>query len=343
MIVNARPRFIFGIVWVAMSALCTIAFPAEHPSSDSPTYPVPVRPLIFQFKGDLPSVELIGVDLAQDGVAIQDTPPEIESGTPIDITLHLRPISERVSSRRLRINIRPPGVGPAPGYLDTFDFGLGDWQFRHIYRSTYRVELPRRQFVGRGTLSFWDIDPSQDDWLQAARLYAMEIHMPATVWESGLDDTRVRDIFGPDAVRLRQAFTIGPETRVRIPIALNGGSITAIGIVSNATWADSINTGMELGRITPGASSPEHAVKYPIRFGEHTNRAVLAQSQISDDSSGVAIAWSDRLPGDEERYRCFYQSIIKTSPFEQPADLVFDYTADEGLLHVYELVVLVDR
>lgn len=340
---SGRPRVIFGILCAATAALCATALSAENKPIDPPTYSVPVRPLMFQFKGDLPSVELVGVDLAQDGVTIQSTPPSIESGTPLDITLHLRPISDRVSSRRLRINIRPPGVGPAPGYLDTFEFGLGDWQFRHIYPTTYQVELPKRQFVGRGTLSFWDIDPSRSDWLQAARLYAMEIHMPATVWKSGLDDTRVHDIFGPDAVRLRQAFTIGPETRVRIPIELNEASITAIGIISNATWTDSIGTGTELGQITLGDPPSNRRGTHPIRFGEHTNRAVLPQSELADDPSGAAIAWTDRLPGDEERYRCFYKSIIEFDASEQPAELVFDYTADEGLFHVYELIVLVDR
>lgn len=311
---------------------------AENEETDSPTYSIPVRPPIFQFAGDLPSVELVGLDLRQDGDAIRGEVPEVVAGSPLDITLHLRPISERVSDRQLRINLRPPGTGPAPGFLDTFEFGLKDWRFRHVYRNQYRIELPRRQFAGRGTLSFWDVDPLQSDWRQAARLYAMEVFMPATVWESTVDDAKVSEVFGVEHIRLHKAFTIGPDTQVQIPLHVTDAPISAIGIISNATWTDSIEAGEVLSRITVTETPSERESTYPIRYAEHTFRMVVTNDELAAVATRSSIAWADRLPGDGERYRCFYSSIVELAQPVEKFVLRIEYMPRAGLLHVYEIV-----
>ena len=337
-----------GVFWasvavIAMLCLVPSARADEADAPGEPTYPTSGRAPQFQFSGVLPSVELVGLDLTQGGVRIDSSLPVLEAGVPLDLSLYLRPVSARVETRKIRVNLRPPGVGPAPGYLEFFDFGLDDWEFRNLYKKTYRMELPRRRFVGRGILSFSEVDPKEEDWQQAAVLHVMPVDVPARVWPSAVDDARLRTVFDGRVKRLRAAFTLAPGTQVSLSVEAGEQPITGIGLLSYVSWHELLAVGDALCRVTLRFADHSERSAPPIIFGETTYKAVVSSNGGASDLAGVKRAWSDPISSEdgEAKQRCMYLGVLplaKDAPY--PSEMVFEYAGETGMLDVFEVVLI---
>lgn len=325
-------------------ALCffTVAAPAQEAQKiPKPTYPVTAHAPMFQLQGHLPALELLGIDLIQDNAPIKGKAPKIEVGKPLNIALYLRPISKRISERKLRVNIRPPGVGPAPSYSGLFDIDLGDWEYRVLTKETFRLALPIRNFVGRGVLNISEVDPADKDWKRAATLWTMQVDVPAHVWRSTVTDARIASAFGPRATRLHTAFRLGPGTRVEVPLEEIEYPIAAVGLLTNVSWHSELSPGVTITEVILNRHSGDQEV-LEVVYGVTTYEGVVSFADSKLDSTDAPIAWTSPIPGngDIKKELRFYSSVLPVAEVIQPNKIVFGYQGDAGMLDVYDVVLL---
>lgn len=316
---------------------------AQEASTDpNPTYPVQAQAPMFQLVGNRPTMELIGIDLTQNNTPIKGKVPQINAGTPLDITLYVRPMSTLIADRKLRINIRPPGVGPAPSYLEFFPFDLGEWKYRAIRQETYRMELPLRRFAGRGMMNIAEVDPSDQDWRRFVTLWTMQVDIPAQVWRSGLERAQIDKAFGPHAKRIFAAFSLGPGTEVAAPIGSLDYPVSRVGIITNLSWHNDLTIGDSICQISFGREGNGEESPITVVYGETTYKEVVT---IADDVPAAAsahLAWASPIPGDatRKRERRYYSAEFSISEKQRPSEIVFKYQGGSGMLHVYEVVLL---
>jgi hypothetical protein len=335
---------------IFLSALAQCCFIVSTPAQEAsaapkPMYPVTAHAPMFQLQGHRPAFELLGIDLAQDDAPVGGDIPKIEAGTPVDITFHLRPTSERIADRKIRVNIRPLGVGPAPGYSGLFDIDLGDWEYRVLTQKTYRLALPVRNFVGRGMLRISEVDPADEDWRRAATLWTMQVDVPAHAWRSTVNAPRIAAAFGPHAKRLHAAFRLGPGTRVVVPVEAVDYPIAAVGLLTNVSWHSELSPGASICRVILNEDATNDPEALEVVYGATTFKGVVSLADSNPDTIDAPIAWTSPVPGngDIKKERRIYSSILSVTEVVSPNEIVFGYQGDAGMLDVYEVVLLPQR
>lgn len=323
------------ILLIAGVAFATVA---QEDEKTAPTYPIPVRPPMYAFEGMLPSVELVGIDLEQKGHKISGVPAQIAVGVPLEVTLHLRPISRRIEDSRLNLNIREPGVGEAPSFPHSFDWELANWKPSETYLKTYTMKLPRSQFVGPGALRVTESVPG-GKWQDDAVLYALPVNLPAAVWASTLRQRYVDAAFGTNALRVEKAFRLGPETSVTVNLPrVDAIEFSGIGIVSSTSWDDNIPRGTTLADIAPGIDARP---RWGVRYGTETYRRRATADEVATLPS-TAKPVLEKIPTDDGELidRYFFAHVLDLDDGSVPRTLQFRYAHDTGMWDVAEIVLI---
>lgn len=329
---------IFLLITFPAFLLVGLAFTSAAQDPAAPTYPIPVRPPLYAFEGMLPSVELVGIDLSQDNHAISGVPAEIAVDVPLEVTLHLRPISKRIADSKLNLNIRPPGVGEAPSFPHSFPWDLKHWDHGETYRKTYTMVLPRERFVGPGVLRVAEYIPG-GGWQDDAVLYALPVNVPAVVWASKVRQQYVDDAFGAGARRIEQAFRLGPETSVTVELPqTHGASYQGIGILASTSWDQTIARGTTLIDIAQGVNARP---RWSVRYGTETySRRARAEQVATLPSTAKPVL--EQIPAEDGGLinRYFFATVLDWKDGPLPESLQFRYAHKEGMWDVAEIVLI---
>jgi hypothetical protein len=298
----------------ACAALC-----AEE---SAPAFPVPVRPLGFDLAAPLPPVAVTGMNvIAPDGKPI--TPP-----------LQLREdglYSLRVAVKNTENAVREPltlsaaldSGGPvraataaipdspeaAPAQILTLPLRLEPAQGSG--ESVLRISAARTGDGHAGIVQSWP--------LAVFPAFVIPVAAPST-----LDAGRVAAFYGSKSVLLNARFRLGKgaSVEVRVPPALSGVSISAVGIVSSVAWLprqDRNRSGLVLATVK--AAAPSGQETFPLRLGVETlqvdHEAFAKNRALDTDRVRVFSEWSQ---GSDEKSPV-RRNYAATFPLELPHGL----------------------
>lgn len=310
--------------------------------------PIPAaagQPAVFAKSGRVPAVEIQGCYLAQGGQAVTGDPPVLRVGVPLDIAFDLKPVGVAPQGAQLRIIIRGPGWGPAPSFLKTYPLETNDLPFGCVAPWSCSLELPRRIFVGDGTLTVAQIAPDEParDW---AVLYATPVRVPAVAWASGVGNEVFARLYGAEHVRLGRSFRLAPATSVVIPVPHPVETAPVLlGIVSAYRYDEAAEQGMRVCRIDLIDAAGETRETVYLECGVSTaydlHDTVPPTRPPRRAAHPIETAFTEPAPGQGEGVvKRHYAGRVPLSGRLIPATLKFTYLHNTGVLDVDDVVLI---
>lgn len=317
--------------------VCAVAQPG-------PAIPIEGQPGIFARSGRPPSVEIIGVDLAQGGAAVAGPAPTLRVGAPLDIDVHLRRIGAAPPGAQLRAIVRGPGYGPAPSFLKMVPLDGVRIEFGCAAKLPFTMDLYTRTFVGPGTLTISEVvgDEPADRW---AVLCTVPVDVPAVSWRSQTGDAPYEKDFGAYYTRLFQSFRLAPGTSIAFPVPDTWtGPMGGIGVVSCYAYDTGIAQGEPVCRCDAVDALGKTLASGVIACGISTAVDVLDTLPERERRSGpIAVALSERIgPAEAGQQRAFYAGRVPLHCGAAPSRIVFTYLRDTGALDVDDVALLTD-
>lgn len=256
--------------WRARAALALLlsAWAAGAAAEGGVTIPLPARPLAFELEHPAAPLEVASLSLSDGADGALSGPLRLEEGRAYDWEAAWRRTHAGRPGGAASLVLRLDLGGPVREFSCPVV-----WTETGAEPCSGRFVLPPGTGSGRSTLTLL-LSVEEGG---AARTWPLAV-LPATVVPaaapSTLDDARIREVFGPDAVRLGARFRLGPGAALEIPVP-EGVPFSRVGLVSSIAWLPRQDRRRMAGAVfasleAAGAAGAAPLSAFPIRLGVET-------------------------------------------------------------------------
>ncbi|MDQ1256388.1 MAG: hypothetical protein QG656_984 [Candidatus Hydrogenedentes bacterium] len=313
---------------------------------DSPAYPNPAPNLDGAYRDCLPAADLLGFDLAFDGRAISTPVPEFHVGIPTEMTLYWVPRTADWTERTVRVSFK----GTGPKVDREYPVTVKDWSIGGVCKQVCPIEIPRFTHVGSGLLTVsLSCSPEAEEGAEC-KLYLGPSLTHQIKTTSTFSEERIREAFGPGAVRLKAAFRLAPGARLPLQVgdALDK-PCTGIAVISALSHSYRFEQGEPVVRIEAVPPEPGARQFVTLNAGEHTSLSEydvprpgalkMKRTEIieSKPHPGERLTW-DMKPLQLHTY-------VARLPLQKPVQpdwLEITYLSKRGVIDIYDIILLTD-
>ncbi len=331
-------------LWLALMCLLTACVARGNPAPEAPgpSWPVAVRPLVFEEQAPVVPVVLAGYDIRMKDSLLTESPPRIQEGGKLDLRLYLRPLGEIPGGQHLRLEIE----GSGPVRKKDYPLDAKDWEPGHVYTQDCAFPLWRVWCTGAATLWF-SLPPEPGSKERGPVLYATPVHVAPTVAESGVDPARVRKALGAKATPLNKAFSLGVDAAVvvELPAAAMKTAFERVGIVSALGWAPPQPAGTTVASLQLLDESGAVMSEAAIVAGRDTLLSDIDHYDYdAPKREGIGVFSEEDTESKDKKGRPlkkrYYTAVIEIGSDTMPNTLRFAYKLRAGQLRVSEIALV---
>ncbi len=333
-----------GPLWLAL--LCTltacVAYGNPAPDASDPSWPVPVRPLVFEEQAPVVPVVLTGYDIRLKETLLTESPPCIQEGAKLELRLYFRPLGRIPSGQHLRLEIE----GPGPVRKKDYPLDAKDWQPGRVYTRDCAFPLWRAWCTGAATLWF-SLPPEPGSKERGPVLYATPVRVAPVAVESGVDPERIREAFGAEAIPLDRAFSVGVDASivVELPASAMKTPLERVGLVSALGWTPPQPAGTTVASLQLLDEAGKVMDEAAVVAGRDT---LLADADRYDydapSRTGIRVFGEQDTESKDRKSRPLkkrqYAAVFEVGCATAPNALRFAYRLRAGQLRVAEIALL---